>query len=52
MQPREVGWRNKELIEELLDKLVSDDNNEDENVVMWYCLSLDASAEIMKLQRA
>lgn len=34
MQAREVEWRNKELTEERLDKLVSDDVNEYGNVVI------------------
>lgn len=34
IQAREVEWRNKELTEESLDKLVSDDVNEYGNVVI------------------
>jgi len=34
MQAREVEWHNKELTEERLDKLVSDDVNEYGNVVI------------------
>jgi len=34
MQAREVEWHKKELTEELLDILVSDDVNEDGNIVI------------------